>query len=67
MFAKMARTRATPEQVGDLFAHFGVEIEARPAPAAVIEGLTCPACGWLLRNDGGPKCPLCHADLIEHG
>jgi hypothetical protein len=59
MVALMARTRADRGQAGDLFAHFGVEIEARPAPAAVVDGRVCTTCGWLLRSDAGPKCPLC--------
>ncbi|WP_181197756.1 hypothetical protein [Enhygromyxa salina] len=45
---------------GDLFEHFGVEVEAsRGRPSPVVDGQPCSNCGWLLRAVDDERCPLC--------
>ncbi|MBC8067365.1 MAG: hypothetical protein IAG13_03450 [Deltaproteobacteria bacterium] len=47
---------------GDLFAHFGIELEAAasPAPAStpVSSATSCTHCRWYLHADQS-SCPLC--------
>lgn len=48
-------------QTGDLFEHFGVDVEPDPGPlpalTPVTQAIACPACGWYrpLRS----ACDLC--------
>jgi hypothetical protein len=51
---------------GDLFAHFGVEIEpdrteAEPdAAAAVVDARPCRTCRWyVMADDAQSSCPIC--------
>ncbi len=49
---------------GDLFAHFGVPIDARApnGPRPLVEVHACGQCGWLLAVHGplaAEPCPIC--------
>lgn len=49
-----------PAVAGDLFAHFGVELDGgRGQPAPIVDGRACVGCGWLLRAQVTEPCPLC--------
>jgi hypothetical protein len=55
--------RLRPPTSGDLFAHFGVQLESSTAPTAdgpalVLAAHACPQCGWYVTVDD-PDCFVC--------